>query len=136
MIADLRNSNVIPFIYPVDITLSSNGSGSKNLTLAADSWFELRAFRGVTNATNAATDQNPNYFSCQVIDAGTGRALQSTRVQQAVLCGNAFRGEEEKRAIKFAPNTVLQFDFLNLTSSSLTVQLALVGYKWFNLPNS
>jgi len=133
MITDLRNSKVIPFIYLVDIELAANALGSINLTLAADSWFELAAYRAVTDNHAAATDYTPNYFSCQITDAGTGRQLQSTKTQQAILCGNAFMGAREARPIKFAPNTVLQFDFQNLTADVLGIQLGLAGYKWFGL---
>lgn len=133
MITDLRNSKVIPFTYVVDIELGANALGSVNLTLAADSWFELAAYRAVTDNNDAATDFTPNYFSCQITDAGTGRQLQSTKTQQAVLCGNAFNGNQEARPIKFAPNTVLQFDFQNLTADTVKIQLGLVGYKYFGL---
>lgn len=135
MTADLRNNSVIPYIYPVDIALDANALGSVNVTLAADSWFELRCFRATVNNADSLTDTNPDYFSCMITDAGTGRSLQSTKVRQSILTGNAFRSVDEKRAIKFAPNTTLQFDFQNLIASGITVQFALVGYKWFNLGN-
>lgn len=135
MITDLRNNKVIPFIYDVDITLTALALGSVNLTLAADSWFELCSYRASTNNADAATDFSPNYFSCLITDSGTGRQLQTTRTQQRILCGNAYFGMDQKRPIKFAPNTVLQFDFQNLVNDSLQIQFSLVGYKWFDLSN-
>lgn len=133
MIQDLRNNKVIPFTYLVDITLGASALGSVNLTLAADSWFELANYRASTNNAAAATDFSPNYFSVLITDAGTGRQLQSTRAQQRILCGNAFFGEDQKRPIKFSPNTVLQFDFQNLLNAELEIQLGLSGFKWFQL---
>lgn len=133
MVADLRNNTVIPFIYVLDITLNANGLGSKNLTLSADSWFELMCYRASTDNDSNSTDFYPNFFSVQITDGGTGRQLQSTKVHQRNICGTAFMGYDEKRAIKFAPNTILQFDFQNLTAEALEIQFGLVGYKYFAL---
>lgn len=126
-----KNTKLLPFIYLVDITLAANAIGSASLVLAADSTFELVSFDAVTDNAAAATDFTPNYFSVQITDSGTGRSLQSTKSQQAILCGNAFRGRFQRNQVMFSPLSNILFEFQNLTADSLGIQLGLVGFKHF-----
>lgn len=134
MITLRTNSKSIPFIYAVAQTLSANGLGSVNLTLAADSWFELTRFVAATNDANFDTDQNPNAFSVQVTDQGTGRQLSNLKIQQALITGTTYRHANQRYGIVFSPNTTIQFDFQNLTGNSLSIQLGMEGYKYYGQP--
>lgn len=133
MISPTKNSKMVPFDYIIEITLSANGLGSKNITLAADSWFTLLAYRASTDAAGNATDFAPNYFSCMITDQGTGRQLQSTKTPQRILAGTAYMGQHERIPISFAPQTILQFDFQNLSAEELDVTFGLIGYKDFGM---
>ena len=133
---ELTNINAIPFVYRVQATITSiNGTAQTTLILQQDSRFELLAIYG-TSAPNGSftsedTKTNPNGFSCSIRDQTTGRDLTSARIQQRLLCGNAFNPFTQKRGIVFEPSTNLLFDFLDLSGVvNNNVELALVGYKY------
>lgn len=126
-----KNTKLLPFVYAVDITLAASALGSISLTLSADSTFELVSFDASTNNAAAQTDMNPDYFTVQITDQGTGRALSSTKLHQRILCGNAYRGRYQRNAVMFSPLTTILFEFQNLVAAELQVQLGLVGFKHF-----
>ena len=129
-----RNANVVPFIYAVEITLTASSLGSSNITLSADSWFELVSLDASTDQASNQTDYNPNSFSVLITDQGTGRALSSAKIHQRNICGNACHGRFQRNSVRFAPQTTLQFEFQNLVSATNNIQLSLVGYKLFGGP--
>lgn len=129
----LTNVNAIPFVYTVSTTLAANASGPVTLNMQADSYFTLVGLFGTGGLAATTEDSlvNPNSFSVLITDQTTGRALASSRVPQRIMCGNAFNGFLNRFPIKFEPQAVLLFDFLNLTAGNNTITLALHGYKEF-----
>ena len=128
--SDLRSSKVLPFIYLVSSTaLTGNGSSVQTLAMQADSEFELHQF-AASSSIDAAANVMPNNFSVQITDLSTGRQLMSARIPQRVLCGPANGGFGLlRRPIIFAAQANLSFDFLDLSGSTNTVSLCLIGYK-------
>jgi hypothetical protein len=126
-------ADVIPFDYVVVTgSIAASGSAQTTLTLAPDSSFELHLLEG-RSSLDGVTDIRPNNFSCQITIQSTGRQLSNLRVPQNLLAGTAENGPMLRRPILLSPNTVLLFDFLNLSSAAAnTITLALRGYKMFN----
>jgi hypothetical protein len=126
-------ADVIPFDYVVVTgSIAASGSAQTTLTLAPDSSFELHLLEG-RSSLDGVTDIRPNNFSCQITIQSTGRQLSNLRVPQNLLAGTAENGPMFRRPILLSPNTVLLFDFLNLSGASAnTITLALRGYKLFN----
>ena len=128
---NLTNTNAVPFVYVVTTTLAANASGPVTLNLQADSYFTLVGLFG-TGGADATTENalvSPNNFSVSIMDQTTGRAMTSTRVPQRIMCGNAFNGFLNRFPIQFEPQSILLFDFLNLTAGTNVITLALHGYK-------
>jgi hypothetical protein len=133
--------DVIPFIYSVSIGLTASGSGSRTLVLGIDSEFELYGFEASTNqdiadintAPQAAATAQPNVFSVFITDTSTGRNLMTEPVGRALICSNSSQNfTPEGVRIRFPRQEQFQFDFVNLTTNSLTIQFGLRGYKIFN----
>jgi hypothetical protein len=135
---NIVTSQIIPFDYIVTATsIVGNGSTIVSLVLQQDSSFELEYIRGNCSAQAPSTvdvsgNTDPNYFSVQITDQGTGRQLSNGRIPQNLLMGTAQRGVYEKRSILFPPRATLQFDILNLSASTNTVNIVLHGYKILN----
>jgi hypothetical protein len=133
--------DVIPFIYSVQITLAGNASGSKTLVLGIDSEFELYGFEASTtldiadinsSQSTPATTQ-PNVFTIFITDTSTGRNFMTEPVGRALICSNSTQNfTPEGVRIRFPRQEQFQFDFLNLTNDSMTIQFGLRGYKIFN----
>jgi hypothetical protein len=149
----VSSREVLPFIYTVDITISSlSGTGTKTLVLGADSEFELYGFEARTSLDQAdqagaviggATALNspvqaPDNFKILVKDISTGRDLFTNALNRSLICGNVsnFFLPEGYR-IRFPRQNQLQFDFTNLYTawptgaSSMDITFALRGYKIF-----
>lgn len=132
-----QSKDVLPFIYGFVIALSSAANGSQNLTLEASSWFELHYMMASTDTdqiqSSTISAQYPNNFTCQITDQSSGRQMSSAKVPQRCMFGPANQfASRNIRPIVFAPNTVLQFDFLNLVAATNNVTISLIGYKVFN----
>lgn len=127
--------DMIPFDYVVVTgSIAASGSAQATLTLAPDSNFEWHLLEG-RSSLDGVTDIRPNNFSCQITVQSTGRQLSSLRVPQNLLASTAENatGGIMRRPIVLAPNTVLLFDFLNLSAAAAnTVTMTLRGYKVFN----
>jgi len=125
----MNTKDIIPFSYVVTVLIPASGTVTKQITLNADSEFELNtitAFSGEANQTDVA----PNYFSVKITDLTTGRQLTNVRVNQSLITGNANNSSfTQRRSIRFLPNSNLEFDFANLTANEQTVELVLHGYK-------
>jgi len=126
---DSNTTSIIPFTYQVEITLAANQRGVVSLNLTADSKFEWHAL-----FCNSSNDDNEfqfnNNFSAQITDQGSGRSFSSDLVRQSNLAGTAFNSILERRALVFAPNTVLTFDVQELAATGGIFRFALVGYKF------
>jgi len=120
-----------PFTYIVPITLGANSSGSYSLILANDSEFDFQTIEASTSAdtTNSAIENN---FSLLLRDITGGRDYSTAPVPRFLLAGIAPQNiVQEGRCIRFPRKQQIEFQFLNLTASSLTVTVALKGYKVF-----
>jgi hypothetical protein len=120
------------FTYVIPVTLAANASGSYTLILANDSEFDLQAVSATTSA-DAITDATPpNNFNLIVRDSTSGRDYSSAPINRNNFAGLFPRNiENEGRCIRFPRKQQLDFQFTNLTGSSLTIQVALKGYKVF-----
>ncbi len=120
-----------PFTYIVPITLTASSSGSYSLILANDSEFDLQTIEASTSAdTNSS--QLANNFSLLMRDITGGRDYSTAPVPRFLLAGIAPQNiVQEGRCIRFPRKQQIEFQFLNLTASSLTVTVALKGYKVF-----
>ena len=149
----VSSREVLPFIYTVDITISSlSGTGTKTLVLGADSEFELYAFEARTSldqATQAGGTiggatalanpvQAPDNFKVLVKDISTGRDLFTNALNRSLICGNSSNCfVREGYRIRLPRQNQLQFDFTNLYTawptgaSSIDITFALRGYKIF-----
>jgi hypothetical protein len=149
----VSSREVLPFIYTVDITISSlSGTGTKTLVLGADSEFELYGFEARTSLDQAdqagaviggATALNspvqaPDNFKILVKDISTGRDLFTNALNRSLICGNSSNlFVPEGYRIRFPRQNQLQFDFTNLYTawptgaSSMDITFALRGYKIF-----
>jgi len=149
----VSSREVLPFIYTVDITISSlSGTGTKTLVLGADSEFELYGFEARTSLDNASQAgatlggatalnnpvQAPDNFKVLVKDISTGRDLFTNALNRSLICGNASNYFiPEGYRIRFPRQNQLQFDFTNLYTawptgaSSIDITFALRGYKIF-----
>lgn len=129
---NFASNDVLPFVYVVGpITLASSANGSQNLTLEANSWFELH-YLMASSDQDADTDFIPNQFTVQITDQSSGRQLTSGKVPQRCLVGPSNHTMRQIRPVVFPPNAVLQFDFTNLIAGTNIVTLTLHGYKIFN----
>ena len=120
-----------PFTYIVPITLAASATGSYSLILANDSEFDLQTIEASTSAdTNSS--QLANNFSLLMRDITGGRDYSTAPVPRYLLAGIAPQNVvQEGRCIRFPRKQQIEFQFLNLTASSLTVTVALKGYKVF-----
>jgi hypothetical protein len=120
-----------PFTYIVPITLAASTAGSYSLILANDSEFDLQTIEASTSAdTNSS--QLANNFSLLMRDITGGRDYSTAPVPRFLLAGIAPQNiVQEGRCIRFPRKQQIEFQFLNLTTSSLTVTVALKGYKVF-----
>jgi len=120
-----------PFTYIVPITLAASTAGSYSLILANDSEFDLQTIEASTSAdTNSS--QLANNFSLLMRDITGGRDYSTAPVPRYLLAGIAPQNiVQEGRCIRFPRKQQIEFQFLNLTASSLTVTVALKGYKVF-----
>lgn len=125
--------DMLPFDYVVVTgAIAASGSAQQTLTLAPDSTFELHVLEG-RSSLDAVTDIRPNNFSCQITVQSTGRQLSSLRVPQNLLAGTAENGPMLRRPVTFSPNSVILFDFLNLSGvTANTITLVLRGYKSYS----
>ncbi|NDG86115.1 MAG: hypothetical protein EBX52_13885 [Proteobacteria bacterium] len=118
----VSSREVLPFIYTVDITISSlSGTGTKTLATA------------LNNPVQA-----PDNFKILVKDISTGRDLFTNALNRSLICGNASNYFiPEGYRIRFPRQNQLQFDFTNLYTawptgaSSIDITFALRGYKIF-----
>ena len=120
-----------PFTYIVPITLSASSSGSYSLILANDSEFDLQTIEA---STSADTNNNAiaNNFTLLMRDITGGRDYSTAPVPRFLLAGIAPQNiVQEGRCIRFPRKQQIEFQFLNLTASSLIVTVALKGYKVF-----
>jgi hypothetical protein len=131
--------DVIPFIYSVSIDLAASASGSRTLVLGIDSEFELYGFEARTNqdidltAPRTAAVTQPDVFTIFITDTSTGRNFFTEPVGRALICSNSTQNfTPEGVRIRFPRQEQFQFDFVNLTTNSLTIQFGLRGYKIFN----
>jgi hypothetical protein len=124
------NISSIPYTYVIQTSsaIAANGTTTLLLQLQADSQFELETIYA-TSSLDVNSDVSSNNFSVQMSDQSTGRLFSNGRVPQRVFAGNAFNGELNRRPIVFQPNSIVNFDILNLTANSNTVTIALKGYK-------
>lgn len=149
----VSSREVLPFIYTVDITISSlSGTGTKTLVLGADSEFELYGFEARTSLDQAdqagatiggATALNnpvqaPDNFKVLVKDISTGRDLFTNALNRSLICGNASNYFiPEGYRIRFPRQNQMQFDFSVLYTSwptgasSIDITFAMRGYKIF-----
>ena len=149
----VSSREVLPFIYTVDITISSlSGTGTKTLVLGADSEFELYGFEARTSLDQASQAgatiggatalanpvQAPDNFKILVKDISTGRDLFTNALNRSLICGNSSNlFVPEGYRIRFPRQNQLQFDFTNLYTawptgaSSMDITFALRGYKIF-----
>jgi hypothetical protein len=120
-----------PFTYIVPITLAASSAGSYSLILANDSEFDLQTIEASTSAdTNSS--QLANNFSLLMRDITGGRDYSTAPVPRYLLAGIAPQNiVQEGRCIRFPRKQQIEFQFLNLTASSLSVTVALKGYKVF-----
>lgn len=120
---------IIPFTYLVQIALTANQAGQQQLTMAADSVFELLRILAVTDADDDAFP--PNNFAIQITDSTTSHQMSNARVPQAIYTAYTYQGpgNDEKYPIRFPAQAQVLFDFLNLTSGTINVSVALKGYK-------
>jgi hypothetical protein len=120
-----------PFTYIVPITLSASSSGSYSLILANDSEFDLQTIEASTSA-DTTSSAIVNNFSLLMRDITGGRDYSTAPVPRYLLAGIAPQNiVQEGRCIRFPRKQQIEFQFLNLTASSLTVTVALKGYKVF-----
>ena len=96
--------------------------------MQADSQFELETIFA-TSSLDANTDISSNNYSVQMSDQSTGRLFSNARILQRVFAGNAYNGSTNRRPITFQPNSIVNFDVLNLQASANTVTIILKGYK-------
>ena len=152
----VSSREVLPFIYSVDISLSSSGTGTKTLVLGSDSEFELYGFEARTSADNSDQTngvittssgtvdplnnviQTPDNFKILIKDISTGRDLFTSSLNRSLVCGNASNYFiPEGYRIRWPRQNQLQFDFTNLYSTlpdsitKLDITFALRGYKIF-----
>jgi hypothetical protein len=127
---NFQSSKIIPFDYLVSSgSIANAASIVTTLTLQADSAFELHWIFG-TSSEDADTDFMPNNFEVKISDQATGRELSNARIPQRCFCGPANGGVFRMlRPICFAPNTNLQFDWLNVSGQTATARLVLRGLK-------
>jgi hypothetical protein len=123
------NISSLPFSYVIQSgSISANANTTLLLQLQADSQFELEAVFA-TSSLDANTDISSNNFSVQMSDQSTGRLFSNGRVPQRAFAGNAFNGALNRRPITFQPNSIVNFDILNLTANANIVTIVLKGYK-------
>lgn len=123
---------VIPYIYMITpLPLAANASGEVNINLADDSFFALTDFIASTSADSTATV--PNNFTVRIRDETTGREFSNVPLPQAVV-GNriANTGLREQVFPVFPRLNTFNFQFLNLTGNTITINFGLKGYKVFN----
>jgi hypothetical protein len=125
---ETNTTSIIPFTYQVKITLAANARSVATLNLTADSKFEWHALF-CNSSIDDPSKQTNNNFSAQITDQGSGRSFSADLISQPNLAGTAFNGIIERRALVFAPNSILTFDIQNKAASDNEIQFALVGYK-------
>lgn len=129
---DYTSNKILPFDYGVSIVLTASQNLVTNLTLAADSVFELHLISS-SSSVDAVGNVTPSSFDVSIEDLSTGRKLSNIRVPQRVLNGTANAGPYRFiRPIQFSPNANLQFDFLETSNAGNTVRLYLRGFKLFS----
>lgn len=128
---DYRTQNIIPFDYVIVLALTSGGSLVGNLVMAQDSQFELHQW-AASAAADADTDTMPNNFSVQVMDLSTGRAFSNLRVPQRAFSAPSNPFYRLMRPVLFPAAANVQFDALDLSSSTNAVTLVMRGFKLFH----
>jgi hypothetical protein len=118
----------LPFDYVVTLACAANGQAVVNLQLNQDADFELHNVFGLSSR-DAATDQHPNNFTMQWVDASTGRQFTQGAVPQAAFGGPSNFSVREFRPITFSRNTQLQFTATDTSGNTNTVTVVLKGYK-------
>lgn len=122
-----------PFTYVVQLTLGASSSGSYTLILANDSEFDLQSITATTSLDLPATNNfPPNNFSLLMRDVTGGRDYSTAPVNRNNLAGLVPTNvPNEGRCIRFPRKQQIEFQVVNLETSSNTIQIALKGYKVF-----
>lgn len=118
-----------PLRLLVSLALTASQTGTANLTLPADTDFELHQIVGNSSQDDGSKFVNNN-FACQIVNQTTGRAWANVPIPQSVFCGNAFQSSfNERYPDRLTKQTVMQFNFQELSGNGNTVNVILVGYR-------
>lgn len=119
---------MIQFDYVVTSpSIGNAGNSQVNMNIAMDSDFECHYFLGRSDQ-DLKSDIQPCNFSVRITNQTTGRQLSTDRVPASLMCPIP-HGRKLLRPIIFSRNTVLQFDFLNLTAVASVITFVLSGFK-------
>jgi len=119
---------VVPFDYLTEISLGANATGTNTLVLDNEGFFELHYMLGMSSA-DGLTDVAPNNFKVQMMD-GSRRYMSNALIPQRLIAPYAAQGGlPEPRPVIYAPNSVFQFNFLNLVADTNIITIVLKGYK-------
>lgn len=122
--------NRVPFSYVVQVTgLSGNSTTLVTKTLARDSYFMLCRWLAWTDQ-DAASEFTTNNFKVQITDQTTGRQLSDFRVPQNII-SPAGRPQNLLMPVILFESSILQFDFENLTASTMEINFVLDGFKLY-----
>lgn len=132
----VTSDQMIPYFYAVPqvVIAAQNGTATQTLTLDTASDFLLYCF--ISNTTQDGTAFAPNYYTCYVKNNTTGLDITAGFIQQATFAPPASLALEEKIPIRFPRQTQLLFNFTNLYTGSLTINLVLKGYKIYKNPTA
>ncbi len=128
---DYRINNIVPFSYMKVTVLAASASNQQDsLTLDQDSQFELhQIFASATS--DADTDFMPNGFEVLIIAGSGGRMLANLPIPQRCMCSPSNGGYRLLRPILFPPQTNLQLQYNEISTSTNTVKLVFHGFKIF-----
>lgn len=115
----------VPYHYSVaSAAMAGNASNQQPLVLDQDADFELHEITATSTVDNA-TDFRPNNFSVQITDKNNSRIWSNNRIPQVTYnpCWIL------TRPVLIAKRSNLNFDFLNLSGSTNTATIVLLGFK-------
>lgn len=134
----MKSTQLIPFVYGVQISLSASGNNSGTITCNQDASFELHYFGARSSVdfrqydgTTFASVEFADTFTALVTEQTTGRQLMNQKVHQRVLCSPSNKSISERRPVVFPPGTVFTIDLTNLIAQTNVVDFYLKGYKIF-----
>lgn len=135
----MKSSQTLPFFYGVQVSLTSNGSGSGTITCQQDAPFELHYFMARSSldfrqydGTTFANVEFADTFTVMITEQTTGKQLMSQRTHQRVLCSPGNNSISERRPVEFPAGTVFTVELTNLIAAANVVDFYMKGYKLYS----